>query len=42
MHESIELSFGMVSVVCHGMGVLDVVPRAARGRRGWRFFSHSL
>jgi len=49
VHESIELSFGVVSVVSPGIGVLDGSRHAARGRGegellgGFeKFFPHSF
>ena len=36
MHEAIELSFGEVSGVGHGMGVVDGSPRAPSGKGGLR------
>jgi len=42
VHEPIELSFGVVSGVGPGIGVLDGGPCAQRGSGGLRGFSPSL
>jgi len=39
VREPIEPSFGTLSAVGQGMGVLDGGPRAARGREGFGRFS---
>ena len=38
VREPIELSFGLVTVVGEGMGVLDEDPRAPKGRGSFGFF----
>jgi len=42
VHEPIELSFGVVSVVSPGIGVFDEGRRVARGRRGSGGFAEFL
>jgi len=42
VRELIELSFGVVSGVRHGTGILDGGPRASRGRGGFGGFTFRL